>query len=353
MIIRKLNIENLRNLGSVEIRPHESLNYFWGDNGAGKTSVLESVAVLSRGRSFRTTQAAELAGPDGPVFRVFAEVEDESGITHRAGLERSGSHWRGRLDGEDIRHLSRLTRSLPVVHLVPDSHQLVSGPPENRRRYLDWGLFHVKHGFLELWREFSKALKQRNAALRMGDRGVLDSVDAVLSEKAVVLDEMRKQYVERVSQRIAVVLEDLKTRVRTVEIRYQQGWKAESYLDSLVQRREKDIERGMTGTGPHRAELGLWCNGVPARAVLSRGEQKAFAAALLLTQAELLRESGRKPVLLLDDLVSEFDREHFDAVLEKSLAGGTQTWITGTSKPGLDEPHKMFHVEQGTVRELV
>ena len=95
------------------------------------------------------------------------------------------------------------------------------------------------------------------------------------------------------------------------------------------------------------------CDGVPARAVLSRGEQKAFAAALLLTQVELLLGKGIRPVLLLDDLVSEFDREHFFAVLEKALSTGVQTWITGTTDPGLDRDHTMFHVEQGTVREML
>ena len=166
MILRKVQVENFRNLQQVEIRPHPALNYFHGNNGAGKTSILESLVVLSRGRSVRTTQAAELVGPGSDTFRVFALAETGSGIEHRLGLERSGKRWRGRKDGADLSQLSQLTRCLPLVLMEPDSHLLVSGSPEVRRRYLDWGMFHVEPGFLDTWRNFSKSLKQRNAALR-------------------------------------------------------------------------------------------------------------------------------------------------------------------------------------------
>ena len=353
MIIRKLLIENLRNLGRVEISPHASLNYFRGDNGAGKTSVLESIAVLSRGRSFRTTQASELAGPQGATYRVFAELADDSGAIHRAGLEREGSHWRARINGEDVRQLSRMSRKLPSVLMVPDSHQLVAGAPENRRKYLDWGLFHVEHGFLDDWRRFSKALKQRNAALRRGHLDSLDGIDDVLARSGTRISEHREAFTRKISENIGKTLDALNARAGAVELSYQTGWSTDSYLDSLENRRARDVERGTTSTGPHRAELYLACDHAPARAVLSRGEQKAFAAALLLTQVELLLQAGTRPVLLLDDLVSEFDRDHFMAVLNKALSTGVQTWITGTTDPGIKTPHRMFHVEQGTVREMV
>ena len=353
MIIRKLVIENLRNLGQVEIEPDVSMNYFRGDNGAGKTSVLESIAVLSRGRSFRTTQASELAGPLGATYRVFAEFTDEAGNVHRAGLEREGSHWRARINGEDVRQLSHLSRQLPSVLMIPDSHQLVAGAPENRRKYLDWGLFHVEHGFLDEWRRFSKALKQRNAALRRGHLDTLDGLDDVLSRSGTRISEHRQAFTRKISDNIGKTLDALNARAGSVDLTYQTGWSTDTYLESLENRRARDVERGTTSTGPHRAELYLACNNAPARAVLSRGEQKAFAAALLLTQVELLLQAGIRPVLLLDDLVSEFDRDHFLAVLDKAHSTGVQIWITGTTDPVLETAHRMFHVEQGTVREMV
>ena len=350
MIISRLHIENLRNIAEAELVPHCSLNYFCGENGAGKTSVLESLSVLSRGRSFRTNQATELTGDQGATYRVFAEGTDIEGGIHRFGLERNKGHWKARLDGKDVGQLSQLSRFLPTVVMEPDSHQLVGGVPEFRRKYLDWGMFHVEHRFLDIWKNFSKALKQRNAALRRGKEDVLDSIDDVLARYGEELGEIRQKHAERVAERIEEMLKILKSRVRSVETQYTKGWKTESYLESLHSYRARDLDRGITTTGPHRADLNLLCNKVPARAVLSRGEQKALAAAMLLTQAEMLEEAGRRPVLLLDDLVSEFDQEHFDSVLAKSLEGGRQVWVTGTEAPVLKVDHKMFHVEQGMVR---
>ena len=218
MIVRKLVIENLRNLGRVEIEPHASLNYLHGDNGAGKTSVLESISVLSRGRSFRTTQPSELAGPLEGAYRVFAELAGEDGKMHRVGLERAGTHWRARINGEEVRQLSRLSRKLPSVLMIPDSHQLVSGSPEVRRKYLDWGLFHVERGFLDEWRRFSKALKQRNAALRRAQTDSLDGIDDVLARAGERINKQRKMFAEQVSERIEEVLGALKTRVKSVQI---------------------------------------------------------------------------------------------------------------------------------------
>lgn len=353
MIIKKLQVENFRNLGRVEIEPHNQLNLFHGSNGAGKTSVLESLVVLSRGRSFRTTQAAELVGPNQGTFQVFALTHDRAGAPHRLGLERSGKRWRGRKDGSDLSQLSQLTRSLPLALMEPDSHLLVGGPPEARRRYLDWGMFHVEPGFLDAWRLFSKALKQRNAALRNHEPDVLDSLDVILAEHAESLNHYRHAHCVAIAGNIRSMLAELNSGLQEISLDYQQGWSGGEYLATLRANRARDVERGQTMSGPHRADLALACGSVPARAVLSRGEQKLLAAALLLTQAELLAGLGECPVILLDDLASEFDRHHFDAVLQRALAIGGQVWVTGTRKESPANPHAVFHVEQGMVQEVV
>jgi len=353
LILRKVQIQNFRNLQTVDIRPHAALNYFHGGNGAGKTSILESLVVLSRGRSFRTTQAAELVGPHGGTFQVFALAESVSGTTHRLGLERSGKRWRGRKDGEDLSQLSQLTRSLPLVLMEPDSHLLVSGPPEVRRRYLDWGMFHVEPGFLDTWRNFSKSLKQRNAALRRHQADVLDSLDAVLVQHAMKLSDYRSSHCKSLSDTIQDMLFELNSGLPEVCLEYHRGWSGSDYLEALRSSRARDLERGMTLSGPHRADLMLSCGQAAARAILSRGEQKVLAAALLLTQAELLAAAGEKPVILLDDLGSEFDRQHFSSVLRRAVATEGQVWITGTREEDLCGSCAVFHVEQGVVREVV
>lgn len=352
LIVKKLQIDNLRNLAHVSIEPHDCLNLLMGDNGAGKSSVLESLVVLSRGRSYRTTQASELVGPEKKSFSVFAQIEGAA-QEHRLGLERSGKYWRARMDGVDLSQMSQLTRVLPLVLMEPESHLLVSGTPDYRRKYLDWGMFHVEPRFLETWRRFSRALKQRNVALRSGQAAVLDSLDEVLAEAGTDLGAMRRAHAESIAGHIEELFRELHTGFTDIRIEYRTGWAGDNYLEALKAGRERDLERGATLTGPHRAELAFHHGRTPIRAVFSRGEQKMFAAALLMTQVRVLASTGHKPLVLLDDLASEFDAANCSAVLESALETCCQVWITGTRK--LEGPwgRKVFHVEQGHVREVV
>lgn len=354
MLIKRLKIENVRNLQSVDIKPGAGLNVMHGSNGAGKTSVLESLVVLSRGRSFRTNQASELIGPESTLFRVFSESINSAGNVFRMGLERSGKQWRARINGQEINQLSTLLRELPLVLMEPNSHLLVSGSPETRRRYLDWGMFHVEHEYLNTWKRFSKILKQRNAALRSGQANVLDSIDDVFTDLGLQLGRFREQHSKNISNKTSLLLRDLCPSLSSIEFKYAQGWsKASTLKESLISGREHDLSRGSTHSGPHRSDLSMIFRETSARNVLSRGEQKILSAALLLAQSEVLAELGEKPIILLDDLASEFDEEHFQRVLDKTLSYGGQVWVTGTAAISNGVDKKVFHVKHGVVQEVV
>jgi len=353
LFIKSLNIENLRNLDRVGIEPHPRLNILFGGNGAGKTSVIESIVVLSRGRSFRTTQASELIGCSKSFFRVVSETVNDKRKTTHVGLERSKKHWRGRKDGSDLSQLSQLTRVLPLVLMEPNSHLLVNGAPEVRRKYLDWGMFHVEHEFLDTYRRYSKILKQRNAALRMRQQSILDSIDEVFCESGVKLDAMRKEHCIAVSAEVQVLLKKLSPHLTGFGMEYVQGWVNKSLREALEESREKDLVRGVTELGPHRGDLSMTFNGIPARSLLSRGEQKILSAAMLLSQAAILSAKVEKPLVLLDDLASEFDERHFRNVLDHSLEIGGQVWVTGIHRFTVKQKHKVFHVEHGGVREVL
>ncbi len=353
MKINTIQIENFRNLGSVSFKPNPVINFIIGNNGAGKTSILESIVVLSRGRSFRTPQASELVGPVKHTFNVFTETEKDGGQCDRLGLERSGKHWKARKNGQDLPQISQLTRSLPLVLMEPNSHLLVSGAPEVRRRFLDWGVFHVEHVFLGVWRRFSKTLRQRNAALRQGQIDVIESIDEILSQLGSELSQLREAYCKSISRETRSIVSELSDGLSDITFEYQTGWGSGPYHDALSKWRERDLERGATSQGPHRADLVMMKGNVFARAVLSRGEQKILSAALLLAQAEFLKSRGESPVVLLDDLASEFDSKHFKRVLAKFLETEGQVWVTGTRKPEFSGPCSVFHVEHGTVREMI
>lgn len=352
MFIKRLRLENFRNLTEVDLQLHPQLNFFFGDNGAGKTSILEAVYLLSRGRSFRTHQAEELAGPQREPFRVYVEI-DQAERTHRLGLEREGIQWRARVDGQDLSLLSQMARHLPLVLLQPDSHQLVCGGPDVRRRFMDWGVFHVEPAFLRDWQHYSRALKQRNAALRRHEVRVLDSLDAVLSDLGERLDHCRRAYYERLKEHFRALIRQSDAEFDGVEMGYQPGWKDGTLQNALCRSRDRDLERGATQVGPHRADLLLSGHGRALRTRLSRGEQKNLAATLLLAQARLMACSGEPPLILLDDLCSEFDTAHYARVLAEAQAGAGQVWVTGVTDPGRAHDRKVFHVERGRVQEMI
>ena len=173
MHIRRLSLHQVRRFDSVELAPQPGINLITGDNGAGKTSVLEALHVMAYGRSFRGRVRDGLVRQGQDALDVFVEWDEqrsgaESATRRKAGLRHSGQEWKGRLDGEDVGQLGNLCAALAVVTFEPGSHALVSGGGEPRRRFLDWGLFHVEPDFLALWRRYSRALKQRNALLKQG-----------------------------------------------------------------------------------------------------------------------------------------------------------------------------------------
>jgi DNA replication and repair protein RecF len=353
MRVKSININNLRNIVSTQIDPDPCLNCFTGDNGAGKTTILEALVVLSKGRSFRTGQISSLIGPDCKNFQVITKLEGISGKAHQLGMERGSDYWNARHNGEDVTQLSEFTRLLPHVLLEPSSHTLVSGPPEGRRKYLDWGVFHVEHAFLLLWRRYTRVLKQRNAALRQSNAMVVESLDPQFVNLGEQLHMARRAYVERLNGLLQEKLSIFNKTLEGITLSYRKGWAGESLAEAAEHSNARDFDRGSTGPGPHKADLYLALNGAPAKERLSRGEQKSMTAAMIMGQAQLICESGEKPILLLDDLSSEFDKSHLGKVLGAGMELGVQIWLTGTElAPAVEAykgSYKTFHVEQGCV----
>jgi DNA replication and repair protein RecF len=353
MRVKSLNINNLRNISSSKISLNPGLNCFIGDNGAGKTSILEALAVLSKGRSFRSGQISALIGPESDNFQVVTSVQTQAGDTHQLGMERGPDYWTARHNGEDVSQLNELTELLPYVLLEPSSHTLVSGPPDGRRKYLDWGVFHVEHTFLLLWRRYSRVLKQRNAALRQSNIPVVESLDPQLVKLGEQLHQARERHAHRLNGILETTLPVFNRTLEGINLSYRKGWAADDLALAIQQSMPRDLERGSTGPGPHKADLYVSHHGSPAKERLSRGEQKALTAAMILAQAQLICESGETPVLMLDDLSSELDEEHLARVINAGMELDVQIWLTGTrltpSMKACGSNYKLFHVEHGRV----
>lgn len=358
MQISRLDLKGIRSLKPIQLQPAPGLNLLVGDNGAGKTSVLEALHLLGYGRSFRGRVRDGLIQTGGEAVQVYAEWQGASGQLRRAGLRHSGSDWSGRLDGENVAQLGDLCAALAVITFEPTTHALISGGGDPRRRYLDWGLFHVEQTYLNQWRRYARALKQRNALLKFRQAGTqLDTWDHELAEAGETLQRQREAYVAALLPHLQAVTEHLLPSFGIAALELQAGWKQSqlSLADALLLNRERDLALGHTGVGPHRADWRVDFVARPGREAYSRGQAKLVALACLLAQARHLHAArGEWPVILLDDFASELDARHRQRVLEQLLADGVQVFLTGVEAPlELDASKaRVFHVEHGDIRSL-
>jgi DNA replication and repair protein RecF len=367
--IQRLNIENLRNLESVQIDLGTESNHFYGENGAGKTAILEAVHLLARGRSFRTGQMADLVrhGADGLLIR--ADLQDE----HRGSLSVGMSRFRSgrgelRVNGERARRLSDVSALMPLQIMTPQLSELVFGGPGERRRWLDWGVFHVEQDHLRALRHYLHTLRQRNAALKSVATGQLpESALAVwtdeLASAGEPVNERRIAYVASLAEPLAEVLAELSPDL-CVSIGYSRGWpEQQPLLKVLGESLSKELKSGATQYGPHRADLLLSVDGGHAGAILSRGQGKALASALMLAQARwLFRAARRTSVFLIDDVGAELDAAHshrffrqLDELGVQVLATSSErrTGIRGLQPPVSGRNVTVFHVKHGQVYRVL
>ncbi|MFC3152679.1 DNA replication/repair protein RecF [Litoribrevibacter euphylliae] len=359
MLITQLKIDGLRNLKqcSVSFDPIRKVSLFIGNNGAGKTSVLEAIHCLATGNSFRSSSLKHLIAQGVDAYTIFSKSylsHSDSDLAIGVTKNKDGKG-EARLNGEKIKSQETISSLLPVIVLEPGSFDLVIGSPEYRRRFMDWGVFHVKHEFWSLASRFKKAAKQRNALLRShAAPSLIRTFTRQLVNLADSMSEARLEYFGALKDEFERVVAQL-TDLENVEIRYNRGWSKEvDYADYLDANLEKDLEAGYTRYGPHRADLIIRVNGLPVKEVLSRGQLKLLVCALVLAQCRLFERHGNnETLLLLDDLPSELDEEHRNKVLQQLIAMGRQVFMTSVDLGGFSrtilEQTQVFHVKQGKI----
>jgi DNA replication and repair protein RecF len=254
--------------------------------------------------------------------------------------------------------LAELAWVLPVQVIDPEIHRLIEEGPNRRRRFLDWGVFHVEHSFVEHWQRYQQALRQRNAALKARQgRGVVTVWDVELVRYGELITEARRRYVEQlapVAASVAARLLDL-----DLVLTYRPGWAADTELRAALEASfGKDQEMGATHVGPHRADLAIRLQGAAVRDRVSRGQQKLLAAVLLLSQVKLFpQDSPALPTLLLDDPAAELDSVHLRTLLDEVRSQPLQLVVTTLQAAGaqLDvfgAPGRRFEIVRGEVRAV-
>lgn len=364
MRIEQLRIERLRALDAVELTPSAGLNVLYGDNGAGKTSILEAIHLLAYGRSFRSGARDTLIQRGETELCVFAQLRHEhnDALLH-LGLSRQQKVWNGRINGESVSALRSLFQALPAVCFEPGSHALISGASEHRRKLIDWALFHVEPGFWSPWRRYQRALKQRNALLKQQGAAIDFEVwEEELALHGACLHRLREHWLEGFTRELETLAARLLPTLGAPKLRYQPGWNQGGDIEvlrrALHASRGRDMLMGHTTQGPHRADWSLTFEQAPMREMLSRGQEKLVALCCLMAQAHsFARARNEWPILLLDDLPSELDGEHLTRTLEWLAQTPLQAFITGVSRVEWHgspvRPVGVFHVEQGKLGRLL
>ena len=359
MRLNRLHIENLRNIAALDVELKPGFNVFVGANGAGKSSILEAAYLLSHAQSFRAGSVDDLIRSGQPRMAVAATVASVSG-EKRISLVRENAQWRARADQVDVPQAGMAIREAAVVCFEPGSHELISGTGRERRRFLDWGVFHVEHRFMDAAKRYRRIIHQRNAALKQGvSDSELDVWDAELARATEPVDRMRADYFARFAPCLVAALGQFLPELGEGAIEWQRGWaEAIGLQELLAQRRAHDRARGHTSRGPHRADWSIRFTQAPKREHLSRGQEKLCALACVLAQARLHADvCGQWPVIAMDDLGSELDRDHQIRVLEWLRLGCEQALISGVEMPDALRHESftttMFHVEHGGLRSLL
>jgi DNA replication and repair protein RecF len=356
-IIEKLSVTAVRNIHGLEIEPIPTVNILHGENGSGKTSILESIHLLASGRSFRTSKLEPLINTDQDEAIVFARL----GGGKEIGLSKSRRqkhHLKFR--SERQANWENVARELPCQILDSNSFLLLEGGPKSRRQFLDWGVFHVEHGFVENWRRSKKSIANRNLLLKQRSPD-LSQIEAWDSELCLAAREVHRAREEYFKVFLPLFLELYRkmngVNVETLQIDYESGWEAGRELeDILVENRDIDIRHGATQSGPHRADLSFRIGKNKAVDILSRGQQKILVSTMKIAQGLLLSQAlDRKCIFLVDDLPSELDHDNREAILSQLVSMGCQIFVTCVEITGIldslpGQPKlATFHVERGTI----
>jgi DNA replication and repair protein RecF len=353
MTLQRVQVSDFRCLHSAELEFDPKFTLISGPNASGKTSVLESIYVLGRGRSFRTRRLDNLIRLGANRFVIYGEAgaERRTGL----GIEGSALGMRAKMGGDRVASLAELAAVLPVQIIDPEVHRLIEEGPSRRRRFLDWGVFHVEHSFVEKWQQYQLVLKQRNAALKARQPAAAVSAwDIDLVRLGVSIHEARALYVDQ----LAPVASDIAKRLLGLQLSmsYRPGWSRDLSLgEALRASWIHDQDAGVTQVGPQRAEITFRLDGAPVKDRISRGQQKLLASSLLMAQLSLFPNDAQiRPTLLLDDPAAELDSERLLGLIREVTMQSVQLVVTSlsTNFDAFGMPGRRYVISAGAVEQV-
>lgn len=354
MSLSEVRIKDVRNIISAHLLPSSRLNIIVGENGSGKTSLLESIYLLSRARSFRTHNIKKVINNDTSDLLVFAKLE-QTGVNNHIAIKKDPQETTIRINGKTEKKSSELNRFFHAHLVRPESQVLLESGSSLRRSFIDWGVFHVEHEFLDVSKKYNHTLKQRNKLLKSKRLDTLDVWSDKLVEYGIIISNHRERYVSQLESALCLIATELMGET-LINIEYVKGWdKGLSYERALMKSLARDTQYGFTTVGQHKSDIRVLVNGRLAQDYLSRGQMKLLIIALYLAQIKMMRDQGKKSIcVLLDDLASELDAVNFKKVMLFLVGLGIQVFVTTTDEAPFIEyinlkESKVFHVKHGRV----
>ncbi|UFS72187.1 DNA replication/repair protein RecF [Geomonas sp. RF6] len=357
-----LRVSSFRNLKNLELTPGARFNVFYGNNGQGKTNLLESIYLLSTMKSFKLARNAELI-TFGADFSLIRGVVEKDCVKRDISLLLEKQGKKGKVDGKIATRMDDFFGNLNVVVFTPEEISMVRGAPELRRRYLDRAVFTGDLGYLALFHDYSKILKNRNALLKRGELSGLDVWSEQLAHAAAGVVARRVAYLEEMQGLLQFFYKQISGNDEEVVLSYRlnlmerEAYLAdpeETLLKTLKAHAAEEKRRGTTVAGPHRDDIYFALDGRPVRHFGSQGQQRSFVLALKMAEIEYLhRRFGAPPVLLLDDMTSELDRERNANLMEFLKNREMQVFITTTALQNVPfeegAQHRAFQIREGRI----
>ncbi len=366
MWISKLTVQNCRIITEAQLELSTGTNILVGHNASGKSSLLEALCLLARGRSFRTPRINEVIHNQATEITVSAKLSTENGTVYPIGIRKTAHDTFIRINHADIPQQAELSLHLPLTLIHPGSIELLTGGPQIRRAFIDWIAFYLFSDFHSAWRQYQRVLKQRNACLRdPKQRFLLNHWTEQLITWIPVLHHYRSLALQSLEQALTTYM-PLLTQQSYPQLRLSSGFpqeiavdNADALLSFFHSKREMELKQGFTLYGTHRADLTIMLQNVVAVRIASRGQLKLLAVGLLLARTQAIQTSNNpeltRSVLAIDDLAAELDEQNQQALYNTLQQTRQQLILTSTRQdtlPTIFPEAKMFHVKHGVIQSM-
>lgn len=358
MSIVKLDIYAVRNIHKQTIFPGPGINFFYGDNASGKSAILEAIFILGRAKSFRSASIKSVINISQQQLIVSGKKLLPDGNPVLIGIKLDKQNVEIRINQFSDQKRSDLAYALPLQIIHPNSCEIIEAGPQLRREFLDWGVFHDNENFLSSWRNYKRVLTQRNFLLKEKSSAHISVWNQELVYYGTIVNEYRNHYL----QKLIPVFKDITGKfldIADININYFAGWDTSKDLDRILKDDlEKDLRYGFTHCGPHRCDLQIMVGDKLVKDFVSRGQLKLITISLMLAQLQLLvKERKIMSCFLVDDFSAELDATNRQRLLRYFIETNCQVFITATEKTEFGDlseikNYKMFHVEQGAVKQV-